>query len=275
MHSTNCLNCGTGLEFNQQFCSHCGQRADTHRLTIRHFFHEFFHAFTHADKGIFHLLADLATKPGVVARNYLTGKRKSYFNPFTFFLIMMGIFVISNKMFRTERTDAVVPKEILAIPNIQQREGAIAMFERGNRVSNFMKNNGNVVSMIAIPLMAFVFWIFFRRKNFNYAEHLTANLMFTAFANIVFTLLIFPLQKLMQGSGYVPLLTLFGLIFQVAYFSWAYNGLFQVRSAAGKFEIIGVSILSILVWSLFSMTLMAIYIYQSWNFYQFFGRMIR
>jgi hypothetical protein len=56
-----------------------------HRITLKHFFHEVFHAFTHTDKEIFHLLKSLATRPGSTARQYVLGKRQSYFNPFTVF----------------------------------------------------------------------------------------------------------------------------------------------------------------------------------------------
>ncbi|GEM_PF-4297466 len=85
MHPTDCLNCGAAWQPGMNYCPQCGQKTDIHRLTFTHILHEFFHAFTHADKGIFHLLKGLATQPGTVAREYVEGKRKKYFNPFTFF----------------------------------------------------------------------------------------------------------------------------------------------------------------------------------------------
>ena len=101
MSSPNCLNCEENLEVSAKFCPQCGQKTSTHRLTIAHILHDGLHALTHADKGIFHLLKDLAVKPGIVAREYIAGKRKRYFNPFTFFLIMMGLFVVSASYFNS------------------------------------------------------------------------------------------------------------------------------------------------------------------------------
>lgn len=186
MQPTNCLNCSALLETGQQFCGSCGQKTNTHRLTLGHFFHEFFHAFTHADKGIFHLLFGLLIRPGVVAREYIEGKRKKYFNPFTFFLIMMGIYVLSNRIFNPEPIEIHVPASIMNIPNEAAKNKAIAMFIRGGEVRNFTSANGNIISMIAIPMIALIFWLSYRKRKFNYAEHLTANMLFTSFANIFF-----------------------------------------------------------------------------------------
>src|SRR5688500_16468941 len=86
----NCKNCDVLLEGN--FCRQCGQKADTNRITFKHFLHEFFHAFTHSDKGILLLMKDLITRPGLVAREYLDGKRKKYFNPLSFLVIISSLY---------------------------------------------------------------------------------------------------------------------------------------------------------------------------------------
>jgi hypothetical protein len=274
MELTNCQNCNSPLEPSQKFCGSCGQKTNTHRLTLGHFFHEFFHAFTHTDKGIFHLLFELMIRPGIVAREYIEGKRKKYFNPFTFFLIMMGIFVFSNRIFNPPPKEIHVPVGIMNIPDETVKSNTIAMYIRGGEVRNFTSANGNIMSMIAIPMIALIFWLSYRKRKFNYAEHLTANLMFTSFANIFFTFIVFPLQKLTAGSPYSNLFTLMGLVLQVGYYTWAYAGMFQVKSFGGVFKAFGVSLLSIFVWTLFTLTMIAIYIYQSWDFYQFFVRMV-
>lgn len=274
MSDSICLNCNAPIPQGQKFCGDCGQKSHVHRFTLKHFFHEFFHAFTHADKGIFQLLKLLAVRPGEVAREYVQGKRKKYFNPFTFFLILMSIYVLSSQFFNAKEIDATVPANFQRIPNEQARAKAIGMFERGMQIRKFTTKHGNIMSMVAIPLIALVFWAMYRRQPFNYAEHLTANMMFTTFANLVFTVLIFPLQKLTGGFfGYWGVYV--GFLLQAVYYAWAYTGFFQNRSFGGWLKALGVSILSIILWFLFSSSLMAIYIYQSWNFYEFFGRMFR
>jgi hypothetical protein len=272
MSASHCLNCNAPLHGGQKFCSVCGQKADTHRLTLPHFFHEFFHAFTHTDKSIFHLLGGLATKPGVVAREYVTGKRKKYFNPFTFFILLTAIYVLSNQFFTRDAAPNSIPASIQRIPNEQAKQKAIAMYQRGMKVRTFTRNSGNILAMAAIPVIAFVFWGIFRKRNFTYAEHLTANVFFISFANLAFSAIVYPLVGI-TGLPFLPWGLAIAFSLQAAYFTWAYSGFFADRSAWTIIKLLLVSILSLFVWALVSQTAMAIYIYQGWDFYQFFARM--
>lgn len=69
-----------------------GQRTDISRkLTLRDIGHDLPHAITHADHSIFALIRALATRPGVVARDFTEGKRKRHFGPFAFLLISVGL----------------------------------------------------------------------------------------------------------------------------------------------------------------------------------------
>jgi hypothetical protein len=86
---TTCKNCENTVEGN--YCPNCSQKADTHRFTLKHFAHDFLHAFTHADKGIFLLMKELIIRPGKVATEFNAGKRKKYFNPITYLLIVMAL----------------------------------------------------------------------------------------------------------------------------------------------------------------------------------------
>ena len=76
---TNCLNCNHPLTEGQHFCANCGQKAALKRLNLHDIWHDVVHYFTHADKGIFQLLKQLVTKTGIVAKEYVEGKRKKYF----------------------------------------------------------------------------------------------------------------------------------------------------------------------------------------------------
>lgn len=273
MEGNACLNCNGQLRSDAKFCPQCGQSRNVHRFTMANFFHEVFHAFTHTDKGIFHLLKSLALQPGTTAREYIKGKRKSYFNPFTFFLILMGIFVLSNNFFNKEFTERAPDAKVLQrIPTQKGKDKYLAIMKRANTSSKIFRKNGNVVAMIAVPFISFFTWIFFRRRGFNYAEHLTANMMFVAFSNLVFTLLIFPLAGLLS-PGMSALMSAFAMILQVVYFTWALNGFLQLATMGQRFKSAAVSLLSIAMWAVFSLLATAIYIYQSIDFYQFFTRM--
>ncbi len=274
MHSTNCLNCQAVLQPDQRFCSQCGQQAAIHRFSVPHFLHEFFHAFTHTDKGIFHLLKSLATRPGATAREYIQGKRKTYFNPFTFFLIVMGIYVLAGAFFAKPVPERQPDQQVLArIPTEEGRQKYRAMLYRGNKVQQFMSSKANIVAMVAVPLIALVSWLFFFRRGFNYAENLTANMMFVVFSNLVFVILIFPLRAGLKGSMATWWFPFVGMLLQAFYLWWCYNGFFELNSAGQRIKSLLVSLFAIVLWFFFSTSIMSLYIYQSWDFYKFFGRM--
>ena len=73
-----CKNCNN--EFNENFCNKCGQK-EAHRITMSHVMHDVVHVLLHADKGIFPFMARVMVQPGIIAKEYLEGKRK-FFNPF-------------------------------------------------------------------------------------------------------------------------------------------------------------------------------------------------
>lgn len=275
MDTSACANCSTPLEAAYQFCPHCGQKSPVHRLTSAHFLHEGFHAVTHTDKGIFYLLKSLATHPGRVAREYMAGRRKKYFNPFTFFLLVMGLFVFLNTYFNQETIHRKPDPAILQrIPTEEGRQKYLVMLERSNTINGFFTKNGNIVAMFAMPFIALLTWIFYRKRQYNYAEHLTANLIFLSFMNLVFTLTIFPLQSFFRNTGVGGLLVLAGLFWQLLYMWWAFNGFLQLRTAGERFRSFLVSLTCLVGWMIVSMSFIALYIYRSPQFYKFFTRMM-
>lgn len=275
MDTSSCANCATPLEPVQHFCAHCGQKSPAHRLTPGHFIHESFHALTHADKGIFYLLRSLATHPGTVAREYMAGRRKKYFNPFTFFILVMGLFVFMNTYFNKAAIHRDPDPAILQrIPTEAARQQYLVMMERSNTISEFFTKNGNIVAMFAIPLLGLLTWFFYRKRQYNFTEHLVANLLFTSFMNLVFTLTIFPLQSIYRDTGWGGILVLMGMFWQVLYMWWAFNGFLQLRTAGERFRSFLVSFTCLVAWLVVSMSFIAIYIYRSPQFYKFFTRMM-
>ncbi len=269
-----CLNCERALYSSENFCQQCGQRTHTHRFTPAHFAHEVFHAFTHTDKGIFHLLKSLALRPGTTAREYILGKRVKYFNPFSFFLILMGFFVLSNNYFHPAEQKINVDQQTLQrIPTAAGKAAYVATMTRVNDANGLFRKHGNLVAMVAIPFISLFTWLFFRKRGFAFTEHLTANMMFVAFSNLIFSLFVFPLARLAQNPAVSGMISLLAILLQVAYFTWALNGFLLLKTGGERAKSFFVSFTAILLWALFSMTIMAIYIYQGWDFYKFFTRM--
>ena len=58
---------------------------------MHHILHDLVHVFTHADKGFLFLTKELALRPGITAKAYLEGKRKQYFNPFSYLMLTIAV----------------------------------------------------------------------------------------------------------------------------------------------------------------------------------------
>lgn len=90
--STKCLNCEH--VFKGKFCPNCGQKATIKRLTATALFEEVFHFFTHLEKGFPFTTWSFLIKPGISSLNYISGKRKKYQAPVSYFLIWTGLYII-------------------------------------------------------------------------------------------------------------------------------------------------------------------------------------
>lgn len=248
--SPNCLNCGTPLHTGQHFCAQCGQKADTHRISLHEISHDAIHYFTHADKGIFQLLRMLATRPGVVAREYIDGKRKAYFKPLNIFLIVAGILVFMSTTFHKDnprppaRRSAAQASPTPITP--EQRAYYMAMGKRGQKVNNISDKYGNFIMMLATPLLSWFLWFCFMRARFNYLEHLVANMYFTSFIMLFFALVLVPLRSVFEQQ-YMYFLMLFFLV-EVIYRGIAYYQLMGKKGKWPLFKAIGISLLASAVW---------------------------
>lgn len=97
--SLQCLNCNRSVE--NKYCSFCGQKIDTHRLTPRHFFfHDIVHGVWHLDKGIFYTLKQAIIRPGSASLDYILGRRIAFYNIFYLCLILIGINLFLNHWYQ-------------------------------------------------------------------------------------------------------------------------------------------------------------------------------
>ncbi|WP_461486364.1 DUF3667 domain-containing protein [Pedobacter sp.] len=277
METNVCLNCDLPLEESQKFCSQCGQQVKQRRFTLGHFFHEVFHAFTHADKGILYLIKELAYRPGIVAQEYIAGKRKKYFNPFTFFLILAACYVLSGNIFSKPLSiaDNRLPVQIAQITNKQQKTIAIKQYERGKQVRQFVKKSSNILAMLAVPFFAFYFWLIFKRGPYNYSEHLVANVMFVSFANLAFSLVVFPLEAIFRGSFWEPILSVLGFLIQLVYITVAYKQLLRKSGFFASLKIGAITLFGLILWIVTTSMGMALYIFQNAQFLNYFKHMGR
>jgi len=144
------------------------------------------HAFTHADKGILLLIKQLAINPGVVAREYVDGKRNKYFNPFSFLILVVGIasVILISSGFVSFNTNSRVAS---------------------NPVSVFFNKHVNLVILFNMPVLALFSWLLLRKSKTNYAENLVLAAYTSGERSVFFSLLPAPLWMLLQNYYYLIL----------------------------------------------------------------------
>ncbi|MDQ3278288.1 MAG: DUF3667 domain-containing protein [Bacteroidota bacterium] len=263
MHTaTHCLNCGKNLSTDMNFCPHCGQTTHVHRLNLPHLAHEVVHFFTHADKGIFYLVRQLAIRPGIVAREYVKGRRKKYFSPLNFFLVVVGLFLFVQVTFKPmQAIDMAAAKaQVQRIPDRTVRERRLVKLERAERATNFMARYSNYVNMAVTPMVALLFFLFFFRSGYNFTEHLVTNLYVAGFNALFFVVIITPFLLWAKGSS----LYLFGiygfLAWEIFYRAFTYYQFIPKKGFRHGLAVFLVALLSVGLWTAFSRGMITWYI---------------
>ena len=261
MHPTNCLNCATLLTADDNYCPTCGQPTDTHRLTMHHIRHEVTHAFTHADKGVLFTIRELAMNPGLVAREYIQGKRKKHYNPFSLLVIIVGIYLLANSVFKPFSQNTFGADQVPT--TIQQSQSKRAKFEkiveRRKKVSEFMDHHTNIVLFISTPFLAFIFWLFYR-KRYNYAEHLATFAYVNSFLSVLSIVIFGPLLYSLPGPQLKQVAYFSMLLVHLLYMAYMYYGLLGYNGGKGYLKACGVSLVALLSWAIFSGLVTFVYI---------------
>lgn len=158
--NTHCLNCGSPVSGN--YCSHCGQATSTGRITFGETFSSFLSAAFSFEGPFMGTVKWLILNPGKVFREYIGGKRKTYYKPVPFYILTTALYLI-----------------VRAIVKYDPLEGQMAQLESPRGPSNsaeisaaadFMVKNINNIMFFLVFSIALMLKLFFR-KRYNLAEY--------------------------------------------------------------------------------------------------------
>ncbi|HOZ77945.1 MAG TPA: DUF3667 domain-containing protein [Ferruginibacter sp.] len=178
-----CMNCGTTVKGS--FCSHCGQSANTHRISTHFLWHDIQHGLLHVDKGILFSAKELFTRPGHSIREFLEGKRVKHFKPVSLVLILAGIYGFLSHYFH-----------INLLANNIQIKGSGEKFEEMRKVvassSEWLASHYSMFSLLQIPVLATGTWLLFKRAGYNFMEHIIIHSFLTG-QRLIIRIITFPL----------------------------------------------------------------------------------
>lgn len=268
----NCLNCNAPLTTTQKFCGECGQKTALKRVNLHDVFHDAIHYFTHADKGIFTLLISLIKQPGLVAKEYVEGKRKKHFPPLNFFLIVAAVYIVmggitskysKTPLQRNTRENSYTSAPKISMPDNFQQAESIKRMEKMANIGRFFSKYSNYVAMLAAPLISFLIWLLYLRGRYNYTEHLVANLYLIGFTNLFRCLIVAPIAIFLSIKPENRNVQLAFVLFEVLYRTLFYYRFMGEYSWAGKAKAFLVSAGTAIFWSALIGTIF--YVYMRWG----------
>jgi hypothetical protein len=150
MNPKSCLNCGH--EISDEFCSHCGQKADTARITPRSLIKtDILGSIWHIEERFFRSLKHVLFRPGKMAMDYISGKRIKYYNLFSLLLILFGFNVLTMHFYLDLN------------PNEIQKESS--------KIFEFFSRYSKIILFVIIPILGTNAYFIFKRMKLNIAEH--------------------------------------------------------------------------------------------------------
>ncbi|WP_299216046.1 DUF3667 domain-containing protein [uncultured Aquimarina sp.] len=196
----NCKNCGNNIE-DVNFCSNCGAKKITKRITFKNLITEISEVYLNVDNTFVNTIKDLTTKPHIVIDGYINGVRKKYLNVASYFLLSVTLAAILT--FIKERG--------FDIPSDSER------FDESSKIVQLFievtKKFPTLGYFVLIPFYAIISRFIFRKyKKYNFTEHIVINSYLTSHLTILTFIpyiITFILGDYIEESSFVFLLIQF------------------------------------------------------------------
>lgn len=152
----NCVSCNN--EHDENYCPNCGEKNGIKRITLASITEDIFSSIN-MHKGLLFNIKSLIVSPKKIVTDYIRGKRKGIFNPVSYLIFSISIYLIVLAIFKT-------PKEINEINNLPKS----ALHKAGIEVGLFIRTNLKYFWVLSIIPLAISLKLIF--KKYNYLEYL-------------------------------------------------------------------------------------------------------
>ncbi len=223
MKPTDCLNCGT--HFKGNYCSNCGQKATVAKLTWKSLLAELTHFFTHAEHSFIYTTRSVFTRPGVIVKEFLEGKRIKVHKPVTFVLIWFAIYKLTSAGL------ALLGKTI-DLAKLPKTEPLLGIRWTGARNEILSRNENLIAIVLMAPILALVGWVGFRKTKTSFVERWVALLYGSAYTTIFSFLLailgfVIKLLAPNTSTGFVNDVYFLIYFFSIAWFTYGFQKVYR------------------------------------------------
>ena len=230
----NCKNCQE--EFEGKFCSNCGQNSKVGKINYEHVVNEISESVFQLNHGLLFTIKELFFRPGIRIKDYLDGKRKNYFKPIAYVLLLSTIYGLLSTL---------VDQGTFIGETVRGISATFAKEMESNRVSGILywiANNHAYATLILLPFFAISSYLAFMSFKLNYFEHIIINAYITGQQAIIYSLFAI-LQAVTKSQNY--LISLIPLFLSLALAFWTFYKVF------GKIKWLKAILLTILTYLIY------------------------
>lgn len=163
----NCKNCGHALGEHDHFCPNCGQGTSVDKIQFKSLIQEFTESIFQFNHGFFFTLVSLFSHPGASLSEYLQGKRRTYYRPLAYALVLSTIYFLITR--------------VIGQPTWMDDFVAGWLSETGDAVDKspvlliWFSKNYAYASLLVLPVFSLASFLSFRKQGRNYTEHIVIN----------------------------------------------------------------------------------------------------
>ena len=221
----NCKNCNKSIENN--FCSYCGQRTKIDRINLKSTLFELQNSLLQFDKGFFHTIKELSIRPGTTIKNFINGKRKFYYKPFSYVFLTTTLYVFI--MFLLDR-DSFISEFISSFQRGWNDSATDNNFGNPSdeNIFSWLKKNQIYLVLIYIPLFSLASFFSHIKGKYNYFEHLVIQLYISGHQMMIYLIFSF----FIFNDEILAILTILG---SSVYGFWSYTKIFNTKTILNTF----------------------------------------
>ncbi|WP_421753570.1 DUF3667 domain-containing protein [Croceimicrobium sp.] len=218
------------------------QERQVRRYSLRNMGSSILDAFN-LEYGILYTLKEFLIRPGQSTRNYLGEGRLNYSSPFRLLILSTALLLVLIQ-------SSSVGSDFEAGFNYGASQNAEAQTEnqqaqlQGEAVLALFSEYFNLLLWLYIPVISFFSWLFNRKRNLNFAEHIVFNSYYTSLIN-VFSLIM--VLDLFLGNGIASFLY---FVIALVYYSWFYKDLLSKSWLRSILEALAISAISGIIYAL-------------------------
>ena len=200
-----CSNCHA--KTSGSYCQECGQSISVHRITFHETLGDFFSSTFALEGPLLRTIKFLIVNPGLLLREFFAGKRKKYYKPVSFFVVLTAIYLILRALIQYDPLEGQLPPTFENSPPeiLRIRKAAYYMVKNINNIMFFL--------VFAIGLNHKAFF----PKKYNLAEYVTMGFYLSGVYTLFGTIFMFFREYVYPAPNQIALLILMAYLFYAAF----------------------------------------------------------